>query len=61
MPDLSSEEFDLSAKEMGNWSLFPKNMIFTFFPHFHLNKNEISAFRDAIFWKHFLLTPRKLT
>ena len=25
MPDLSSEEFDLSAKEMNNWSLFPKN------------------------------------
>ena len=31
MSDLSSEEFDLSAKEMGNWILFPKNMIFTFF------------------------------
>ena len=31
MPDLSSEEFDLSAKEMGNWILFLKNMIFTSF------------------------------
>ena len=24
MPDLSSEEFDLSAKKIGNWSNFPK-------------------------------------
>ena len=24
MPDLFSEEFDLSAKKIGNWSNFPK-------------------------------------
>ena len=30
MPDLSTDEFDLSAKEMGKWSLLPKNMIFLF-------------------------------
>ena len=60
MPDLSSEEFDLSAKKIGNWSNFPKTWFLPFWPHFDLNKNEICAFRDTIFWEPFLLTSRKL-
>ena len=49
MPDLSSEEFDLSAKKIGNWSNFPKTGFLPFWPHFELNKTEICAFRDTIF------------
>ena len=60
MPDLSSEEFDLSAKNIGNWGNFRKTWFLPFWPHFDLNKNEICAFRDTIFWEPFLWTSRKL-